>query len=100
MKNSLFSRRTLVSVATAIVIGVGALAGLSGAALATDVKVVLKGDDAWAARILGARDAVTERTGATAVDHSVHDLQEQAERGVRNRLGPERSKERDDDLGC
>ena len=32
---------------------------------------VLKGDDAWAARILGARDAVTERTGATVVDKSV-----------------------------
>ena len=51
---------------------------------------VLKGDDAWAARILGARDAVTERTGATVVDKSVQDLQEQAERGVLGRLGPER----------
>ena len=51
---------------------------------------VLKGDDAWAARILGARDAVTERTGATVVDKSVHDLQEQAEREVRARLGPDR----------
>ena len=29
----------------------------------------LKGDDAWAARILGARDAVTERTGATVADN-------------------------------
>src|SRR4029077_13065303 len=28
---------------------------------------VLKGDDAWAARILGVRDAVSERTGATVV---------------------------------
>src|SRR6476619_1518374 len=37
---------------------------------------VLKGDDAWAARILGARDAVTERTGATVVDNSVQDLRE------------------------
>ena len=51
---------------------------------------VLKGDDAWAARILGARDAVTERTGATIVDKSVHDLQEQAEREARARLGPDR----------
>jgi len=51
---------------------------------------VLKGDDEWAARILGARDAVTERTGATPVDKSAHDLQEQSERGVRGRLGPER----------
>ena len=51
---------------------------------------VLKGDDAWAARILGARDAVTERTGVTIVDQSVHDLREQAERDVRARLGPDR----------
>ncbi len=51
---------------------------------------VLKGDDEWAARILGARDAVTERTGATVVDKSVHDLGEQAEREVRARLGPDR----------
>jgi hypothetical protein len=51
---------------------------------------VLKGDDEWAARILGARDAVTERTGATAVDKSVHDIKEQAEREVRARLGPDR----------
>jgi hypothetical protein len=50
---------------------------------------VLKGDDAWAARILGARDAVTERTGATIVDTSVDDLRERAERDVRARLGPE-----------
>ncbi len=51
---------------------------------------VLKGDDAWAARILGARDAVTERTGATVVDKSVLDLREQAERQVRAHLGPDR----------
>jgi predicted ATPase/DNA-binding XRE family transcriptional regulator len=51
---------------------------------------VLKGDDAWAARILGARDAVTERTGATVVDKSVLDLREKAEREVRARLGPDR----------
>jgi predicted ATPase/DNA-binding XRE family transcriptional regulator len=47
----------------------------------------LTGKDAWAARILGVRDAVTERTGATVVDHSVSDLREQAERQVRARLG-------------
>ena len=52
--------------------------------------VVLKGDDAWAARILGARDAVVERTGLTIVDHPVVDLREQAEREARARLGPER----------
>jgi predicted ATPase/DNA-binding XRE family transcriptional regulator len=51
---------------------------------------VLKGDDAWAARILGARDAVTERTGAAVADKSVHDLREQAEREARARLGPDR----------
>jgi ATP/maltotriose-dependent transcriptional regulator MalT len=50
----------------------------------------LKGDDMWAARILGARDAVTDRTGAAFVDHSVQDLRERAERDVRSRLGPER----------
>ena len=47
---------------------------------------VFKGDDAWAARILGARDAVTERTGVTVVDKSVLDLREQAEREARARL--------------
>ena len=51
---------------------------------------VLKGDDAWAARILGARDAVSERTGATVVLKLVHDLQVQSEREVRARLGPDR----------
>jgi len=51
---------------------------------------VLKGDHAWAARILGARDAITERTGATAVDRSVSDLQDQAEHLSRARLGPDR----------
>jgi ATP/maltotriose-dependent transcriptional regulator MalT len=50
----------------------------------------LKGDDAWAARTLGIRDAVTERTGASAVDKSVHALREQTEREVRARLGPDR----------
>jgi predicted ATPase len=51
---------------------------------------VLMGDHTWAARILGARDAVTERTGATIVDQSVDDLREQAEREVRANLGPAR----------
>ena len=50
----------------------------------------LKGDDLWTARILGARDAVTERTGATVADKWVHTLGEQAEREVRARLGPDR----------
>ena len=51
---------------------------------------VLKGDDTWAARILGARDAVSERTGATVVLKLVHDLQARSEREVRERLGPNR----------
>jgi len=51
---------------------------------------VLKGDAEWAARILGARDAVTERTGATVVDKSVADLKDRAEREVRARLGADR----------
>jgi predicted ATPase len=51
--------------------------------------VALKDDDAWAARILGARDAVVERTGLAIVDPPVHDLREQAEREARARLGPE-----------
>jgi hypothetical protein len=51
---------------------------------------VLKGEDVWAARLLGARDAVTERTGATAVDRSVLDLKDEAERTVRDRLGEDR----------
>jgi hypothetical protein len=50
---------------------------------------VLKGDDAWAARVVGARDAVIERTGVTLVNASVQDLLEHAERGARDRLGPD-----------
>jgi predicted ATPase/DNA-binding XRE family transcriptional regulator len=50
----------------------------------------LKGDDLLTARILGARDAVTERTGATVVDKSLHALGEEAERAVRARLTPDR----------
>ena len=51
---------------------------------------VLNGDDLWAARILGARDDVTERTGARVVDQSVHDLRNEVEQEVRRRLGPDR----------
>jgi len=50
----------------------------------------LKGDHAWVARILGARDAVTERTGVTVSDKSVQDLRSQAESESRARLGPDR----------
>jgi predicted ATPase/DNA-binding XRE family transcriptional regulator len=51
---------------------------------------VLKGDDEWAAGSLGARDAITERTGAALLDPSVADLRDQAERAARARLGPAR----------
>ena len=51
---------------------------------------VLKGDDEWAARILGARDAVTERTGAAVAGKSVENLKEQTDGEVRSRLGPAR----------
>jgi predicted ATPase len=50
----------------------------------------LKGNDSWTARILGARDALTERTGATVASNSVRDLRERAERQARTRLGPDR----------
>src|ERR671912_151450 len=62
---------------------VSALAPLAAAA-------VLKGDDAWAARILGARDAMIERTGNTLVDTPVRDLREEPEQQARARLSPER----------
>jgi len=51
---------------------------------------VLKRDEACAARLLGVRDAVTERTGVIVVDKSVQDLQEHSEREARTRLGPDR----------
>jgi len=52
---------------------------------------MLKGDAAWAARILGVRDAVSERTGATVVvRQSLDDLIGLGEREVRTRLGPDR----------
>jgi predicted ATPase/transcriptional regulator with XRE-family HTH domain len=55
------------------------------------VAAMLKGDDAWAARILGARDAVSERTRATfVVRNSLDNLIGLAEREVRDRLGPDR----------
>jgi predicted ATPase/DNA-binding XRE family transcriptional regulator len=49
----------------------------------------LKGDDAWVAKILGTRDALTEGMGPTVVDKTVEDLPAQGEREVRGRLGPE-----------
>ncbi|HKW02631.1 MAG TPA: helix-turn-helix domain-containing protein [Vicinamibacterales bacterium] len=51
---------------------------------------VLRGDVAWGARILGVRDAISERTGTTVVDKSVHDLRDRAESDVRAHLGRDR----------
>jgi transcriptional regulator with XRE-family HTH domain len=42
------------------------------------------------ARVLGVRDAVAERTGATLTDRTVHGFRVRAEREVRERLGPDR----------
>ena len=53
------------------------------------IAAALKGDDAWAARVVGARDAVTESTGATPVDDAVSDLRLRTERDARARLGAE-----------
>jgi len=50
----------------------------------------LKGDHAWAARVLGARDAMVERTGVTLVDMRVLDLHQHAEQEARRRLGAAR----------
>jgi len=50
----------------------------------------LKGHDTWAASVLGTRDAVTEQTGASAVDKTVRELRERTEQQVRQRLGAER----------
>jgi predicted ATPase/DNA-binding XRE family transcriptional regulator len=60
------------------------------ALVALAAAAALKGDDAWAARILGAGDVVTERTGAMVVDKSVQDVSRRVEREVRARLGPDR----------
>lgn len=51
---------------------------------------VLKGNDISAARLLGARDVVSERTGVVVVEQAIHDLCAQAERHARARLGSER----------
>ena len=51
---------------------------------------VLNGEDAWAARILGAADSATERTGATVPDRAVQELRERTERQARERFGADR----------
>jgi len=50
----------------------------------------LKGDDAWVARILGARDAIRERAGSSLIDPMLRELGERTERESRSRLGPDR----------
>ena len=49
----------------------------------------LKGNFAWTARLLGARAAVTERTGARVVVQLVYEILERAERDARARLSPD-----------
>jgi predicted ATPase/DNA-binding XRE family transcriptional regulator len=51
---------------------------------------MLKGDPAWAARIHGARTAVSERTGARVVVKVIADIGERVEQQSREQLGPER----------
>ena len=51
---------------------------------------MLKGDDEWAARILGASAAVSNSSGARVAIAVVQDLKDRTERVVRERLGPER----------
>jgi predicted ATPase/DNA-binding XRE family transcriptional regulator len=50
----------------------------------------LKGDHGWVARILGARQAICDRTGAILVDPLMHELHERVAREARARLGPDR----------
>jgi predicted ATPase/transcriptional regulator with XRE-family HTH domain len=51
---------------------------------------LLKGDALWAARILGAHDALAERSGFRVSIALISDLRVGAEREARERLGPER----------
>ena len=51
---------------------------------------VLNGRHVWAARLLGVRDAVALRSGATLVDRAVHDLRAQVEWNARAHLGADR----------
>jgi hypothetical protein len=50
----------------------------------------LLNDDAWVARIAGARDAFTDRTGGRAVDPLTDSLCAHTEEAASTRLGPER----------
>ena len=46
-----------------------------------------KGEFAWAAKILGVRDGLIERTGSTVVDPTMREVREETERAARARLG-------------
>ena len=47
-------------------------------------------EDGWVARIVGASDAMTERSGIRSVDPMGHELWTQARLGAETRLGPEK----------
>jgi len=51
---------------------------------------LLKGDPGWAARILGAHDALAERSGFRVAIALINDLRVQADGKARELLGPER----------
>jgi predicted ATPase/transcriptional regulator with XRE-family HTH domain len=54
------------------------------------IAAAMKGEDAWMARILGAREAISDRTGTTVVDPFLRELCERTERAARQRLGADR----------
>jgi tetratricopeptide (TPR) repeat protein len=60
------------------------------ALVALFLAAVLKGDDEWAARIQGAREAVTDRTGVSPSDQPVHEIRTEMEQAIQRRLGAER----------
>jgi len=47
----------------------------------------LKGEDAWAAKVLGTKDAIAERSGGTAASMWIQQLRERVEQEARGRLG-------------
>jgi predicted ATPase/DNA-binding XRE family transcriptional regulator len=78
MRNSLIRVRESQD-AFAVMYGLVALAAAAA----------LKGDHAWVARILGAREAISERSGAILVDPLMQELHERVAREARAQLGPE-----------
>ena len=79
MRNSLIRARESQD-AFAIVYGLVALAAAAA----------LRGDNGWVARILGVREAISERSGAILVDPLMYELHERVAREARAQLGPER----------